>query len=215
MARRSPASDETKFARGELGVDGQATEEARDDAEVEREKAREGFLRGKAYIGREFLTWLLWRTESGDPLLTFEDAPLTALFVDRLVLRGIAGDVVEEIVRGAMAPYSPLIRQALDRGLLIHVARLRLEHGERTYDVTLDAEFLDFKGAKLPELLTDEESDGFEERLYLTGQLSALVQGLLEQFLRLRGSKKWTADTVPALKAWMAELPGEPRRRRG
>ena len=42
------------------------------------------------------------------------------------MLRGIAGEVVETVVRGAMAPYSPLVRRALERGLLVHQARVAL-----------------------------------------------------------------------------------------
>jgi hypothetical protein len=215
MGRREQAREEARFARGELGVDGQSTAEVQDELEVEKDKAREQFLRGKSYVGREFLTWLLWRSESGEPLATLEDAPVTVLFTDRLVLRGIAGEIVEMIVRGAMSPYSPNVRRALDRGLLIHQARLRMAHGEREYQLTIDAEFLDFRSAKLPALLTEEEEDnGIEERLYFTEQLSALVQLLLEQFLKLRASKRWTPEIVPAMKEWMSEMPPEKQRKR-
>lgn len=204
MSRKRMPSEETRFLRGEIGVDGAAAEEEKDLAEVERGKAREQFLRGKAYLGREFLTWLLWSSESGEPLLSWDDEPLTVLLTDRLVLRGIAGDVVEMSVRGAMAPYSPIVRQALDRGLLIHSARMQFVHGERRYHLGLDAEHLDIKGAKLPALLSEEEDDKIRERLFLTDQLSGLLQALLEHFLRLRASKAWMAEVVPAMKEWMA-----------
>src|SRR3954471_9515319 len=120
MGKREQAREEAAFMRGDVGVDGAATEEKQDEAEVERGKAREQFLRGKAYLGREFLTWLLWRSESAEPLLEFDGLPLTVILTKRLVLRGIAGDVVETIMKGDMAPYSPLVRQSLNRGLLIH-----------------------------------------------------------------------------------------------
>ncbi len=80
MGKREQAREEAAFMRGDVGVDGAATEEKQDAAEVEKGKAREALLRGKAYLGREFLTWLLWRSESGDPLTAFEKAGLTVLF---------------------------------------------------------------------------------------------------------------------------------------
>jgi hypothetical protein len=207
MGKKEQARADAQFARGEVGVDGQATEEVKDKAVVEQDKAREQFLRGKAYLGREFLTWLLWRSEAGEPLLEKDGAPVTVVFTARLVLRGISGDIVESTARGQMAPYSPLLRQQLDRGLLVHGARIRLTHGEKTYETALDAEFLDFKSGLLPDLLTREDDDRLQERLYLVEQLSGLVQALLEEFLQLRASRKWQKDVVPAMKEWMRDVP--------
>lgn len=212
MAKREQAREEAAFARGDVGVDGQATEEQVDVAEVERDKAREQFLRGKTYLGREFLTWLLWRSESGDPLLVVDKAPLTLVFTSKLVLRGIAGEIVEQTIRGAMAPYSPLVRKSLDRGLLVHQARVRLTHGDRTWEATLDAEHFDVRSAKLPELLSEEDDDGLVERLFLADQLSRFVQSLMEAFLQERAAKSWTKTEVPAMKEWMREPPKEKRR---
>ena len=203
MAGREAARAEAAFLRGETGVDGAATEAAKDKAEVERGKAREQFLRGKAWLGRECLTWLLYRSESAEPLLNLNKEPVSVLLADKLVLRGIAGDVIETSVRGATAPYSPLVRQALDRGLLVHQARLHLAHGERNYQVTLDAEYFDCKSAKLPELETDDKDDRLAERLRLADELSLLVRSLVEVFLKLRASAKWAKEEVPALKKWM------------
>jgi hypothetical protein len=204
MAGRETARKEAAFMRGDVGVDGAAAEAARDKAEVERDKARDQFLRGKAWLGRECLTWLLYRSESAEPLLTFEKQPLAVLLADRLVLRGIAGEVIESTVRGATAPYSPLVRRALDRGLLVHQARLHLEHGERRYEVTLDAEHFDLKSAKLPALVSEEDDDRLQERLYLSEQLAGLVRALVETFLTLRASPKWGKEEVPAMKTWMS-----------
>lgn len=214
MSKRDQARQDAAFARGDVGVDGASTDEVRDETEVEQEKAREQFLRGKAYLGREFLTWLLWVTESGDPVLELDGEPVVALMTDRLLLKGLTGEIIELSARGAMAPYSSLVRQSLDRGLLVHQCRLRLTHGERVYAVTIDAEFFDCRSAKLPALMSDDEDDGVQERLFLAEQLSTMVHLLLEKFLRLRASRKWAAQTVPELKAWMHEAPA-PRARGG
>jgi len=203
MGRRDQARKDAKFARGEVGIDGEATEQKQDEAELERGKAREQYLKGKAYLGREFLTWLLWKSESGDALATVGKDPVVVLFTGRLTLRGIAGEITELSARGAMAAYSVLVRQSLERGLLLHGARVRITHGEKAYEVTLDADYLDIKSAKLPELLSEEEDDRLTERLWLSEQLGAILQALLEEFLRVRGTRKWSKDVVPKLKAWM------------
>jgi hypothetical protein len=203
MGKREQARAEAAFMRGDVGVDGAATEEKQDEAEVERGKAREALLRGRAYLGREFLTWLLWRSEAGEPLVEFEKVGVTVLFLGRVVLKGVSGDVTELSARGAMAPYSEQVRQALDRGLLVHQARLLLTHGERAYEVTLDAEFLDIRAAKLPALMSEEEDSRTGERLFLAEQLSALIHTLVEAFVAIRAGRAWSKQVVPAMKEWM------------
>ena len=208
MARREQARAEAAFLRGDAGVDGVATgEDRRDEAEVEGDKAREQLLRGRTYLGRELLTWLLWRSESGDPLVEVDGAGLVALFTGKVLLRGLAGDVTEVAARGAAAPYAAQVKRALASGLLVHQARLRLTHGERVFELTLDAEHLDVRAAKLPELLTEEEDDRAAERLDLCEQLGRFVDALVAEFLVVRAARAWTRTTVPALRAWMEEEP--------
>lgn len=205
MTRRESARAEAAFMRGDVGVDGAATEEERDEAELEKDKAREGLLRGKTFLGREFLTWLLWQSESGDPVMKFGEEEVVALFTGKVTLRGIHGDVHELSARGALAPYSLEVKHGLARGLLVHNARIRLTAGERSWEATLDAEFLDVRSAKLPALLSEEEDDKVTERLFLTDHLSQMLDGLLEAFLAVRTKRSWGKQVVPALKAWMRE----------
>ena len=203
MGKRDQSRKDAKFAKGEVGIDGEATEQKVDEAELERGKAREQYLKGKAYLGREFLTWLLWKSESGNALATVGKDPVVVLFTGRLMLRGIAGEITELSARGALAAYSVLVRQSLERGLLLHGARVRITHGEKVYEVGLDADYLDVKSAKLPELLSEEEDDRFTERLWLAEQLGAILQALLMEFMKVRAGKKWSKDVVPQMKAWM------------
>lgn len=206
MGRREQARAEAAFLRGDTGVDGAATDaDVRDEAEVERDKAREQLLRGRTYLGRELLTWLLWRSESGDPLVEVDGAGVVVLFAGKVLLRGVAGDVTEVAARGAAAPYAAQIKRALASGLLVHQARLRLSHGERVFEATLDAEHLDVRAAKLPELLTEAEDDRAAERLDLCEQLGRIVDALVAAFLEVRGGKAWSR-TVPALRAWMEDV---------
>ena len=204
MARREQGRAEAAFLRGDTGVDGVATDaDQRDESEVERDRAREQLLRGRTYLGRELLTWLLWRSESGDPLVEVDGAGLGVFFTGRVLLRGLAGDVVEIAARGVAAAYAPTVRRALASGLLVHRARLRLTHRERTWEATLDAEFLDVRAARLPEMLTEAEDDRAAERLDLCEQLGRFVDALVAAFLAERAGKAWARRTVPALRAWM------------
>lgn len=205
MASRKQAQAEARFMKGDVGVDGAATKEALDPSEVEQAKAREALLRGRTWLGREGLTWLLWKSESTEPITQVDGRPLSCVFHGRLTLRAGGGDVTELAVKGVTSPYSPLVRAALGKGLLVHGARLQLTHGEQQYDVGVDAETFDVKGAKLPALLQEEEGERITERLELAGRLSGLLDALVEAFVAQRISRTWESKTVPALKAWMAD----------
>lgn len=205
MASRKEAQAEARFMKGDVGVDGASTKEELDPSEVEQAKAREALLRGRTWLGRECLTWLLWKSESTDAIAQVDGQPLTCVFHGKLVLRAGGGDVTELAVKGVTSPYSPLVKKALDKGLLVHGARLQLTHGESQYDVGVDAETFDVKGAKLPALLQEEEGERITERLELAGRLSGLLDALVQAFVAERISRGWDSKTVPALKAWMAE----------
>jgi hypothetical protein len=209
--RRRERQAEAAFLRGDVGVDGAATDgDRRDEAEAERAKAREQLLRGRTWLGRELLTWLLWRSEEGGTLATHDGEGVEVLFAGPVTLRGARGEVTELVARGAQAPYSAEVRRALDAGLLVHAARLRLTHGEKVYELGLDAEFLDVRGAKLPELLAEAEDDRVLERLWLAERLSALVDALAQEFLRVRAGRGWK-KTVAAMKGWMKQAGRAPR----
>lgn len=198
--------EERAFLRGETGVDGQATEEVQDEAAVEQSKAQEALLRGRTWLGRECLTWLLWKSESTEPVVDFDGKPVTVVFNGKLLLRAGAGDVTEASVKGVTAPYSKLVKQALQRGLLVHTAKLQVTCGEQVYDLTVDAEFFDLRAVKLPALLQEEEDDKLTERLELVTRASGMIDTIVAALIKERSSKAWALKTVPALKAWMGEV---------
>ncbi|MBK7861070.1 MAG: hypothetical protein IPJ65_21170 [Archangiaceae bacterium] len=203
---RATARAEAQFMRGDTGVDGGATEQAETDPSlVEQAKAKEALYRGGAWLGREALTWLLLKSESSEPLCEVDDLPLKVVFASKVTLRA-HGEVTEIVAKGVTAPYSAPVRHALHRKMLVHAARLHLTHGEETFEVTLDAERFDFRGAKLPARL-DENDQGEElvERLELVARLGRLVDALLREFVRVRSSPAWLRTEVPALEAWFKE----------
>ncbi|MCA9554648.1 MAG: hypothetical protein KC933_31750 [Myxococcales bacterium] len=197
--------EESEFLRGDIGVDGQAVEEEKDEAEVQRGEAVEALARGRAYLGREFLTWLLWMSNSGVTITQHEGEDLSLLVVGQVILRGLAGDATELAVKGHLSAYSDVVRSAIDKGLLVHQARLRIQFGEQVYEVTLDAEHLDFKGAQIPKVLSEEDADQITERLFLCERLAGLVDALWGAFMEVRASGEWKKKAVPGIKRWVSE----------
>jgi hypothetical protein len=197
--------DEAKFMKGELGVDGQAVADERTPEEAELAKAQEALLRGRTWLGRECLTWLLWKSESTEPVVAVKGIPLTVVFNGKLTLRAGAGEVTETQVKGVAAPYAKLVKHAIAKGLLVHAAKVQLTWGEQVYDLQLDAEFFDIRSAKLPSLIQEEEGERLTERLELATRASTLVDALVEEFARLRASRSWDAKIVPGLLEWLED----------
>ncbi len=201
-AKRGPSA-ETLFLKGATGVDGQATEQAADPVEAEQAKAREALYRGRTWLGRECLTWVLFKSNDTAPIATLDDEPIEVKFSGRLTLRAAAGDVTEVAVKGVNAPYAPLIRQAADTGLLVHSARVSLTWNETTFELTLDAERFDVRAGKTPALMTDEDDEKLTERLDHVATLGRLIDAVTGRFIELRTSAQWKKTVVPQLKAWM------------
>lgn len=197
--------EEAKFLRGELGVDGQAGADERTPEEVEQAKAQEALLRGRTWLGREGLTWLLWKSESTEPVTLLDGQPVSVVFNGKLTLKAGAGDVTEAQVKGVTAPYAKLVKRALAQGLLVHAAKVQLTWGEQVFDLQLDAEFFDVRSARLPSLLQDEEGERLTERLELASRASALVDALVEAFIAVRTGRAWSGKLVPAMREWMAD----------
>ena len=125
--------------------------------------------------------------------------------VGQVILRGLAGDATELAVKGHLSAYSDVVRSAIDKGLLVHQARLRIQFGEQVYEVTLDAEHLDFKGAQIPKVLSEEDADQITERLFLCERLAGLVDALWGAFMEVRASGEWKKKAVPGIKRWVSE----------
>ena len=127
---------------------------------------------------------------------------VTVVLVGRVVLRGLAGEATELNVKGVAAPYSAIVRRAIGDGLLLHVARLRIQHGEKLYEATVDAEHLAVRSAKIPKVLSEEDDDKITERLFLAERLSQMVDALFQRFMKVRITPEWAAE-VKALRGWI------------
>lgn len=155
-------------------------------------------------LGRAFLTWLLWRSESTEPVGEHQGTPrgpVHALFFGKADLRGL-GDVATARVTGTTAPYSHLMKTALNRGLLVDSARVRFTVRETEWCVTLDAERLALRSLKLPQTLREQPEDVLVERLESTEEVAVMVLELVQQFARLRTGPEWPA-AVDQMLAWM------------
>lgn len=173
-----------------------------DEVLVEAEKASDAMLRNRAWLGREFLTWLLVKSESSRAWIHVQGSALSVLFVGPVVLQGVSTDATEVRAKGVQAAYSEMTKEAVCRGLLVHQARLRLSIEEQIFEVTLDAECLFHRSVRIPKLMTEEGDDKLSERFYLVDRAADLVDALWRLFLEKRQGAGWRRTEVAAIRAW-------------
>jgi len=154
------------------------------------------------FLGREFLTWLLWRADRGDNSFNCYDRVFTVTFNGRICLGSIDGDVVRGQLDGQSAAYSIEARAAIGAGRTINAATIRFVSGEREWSCVL-TQTLDLRGVKIPALLVEETDDRFGERMSLLLELHQMVQAMYADFLKVRTTETWRAETVPAIGVWV------------
>ncbi len=168
------------------------------------EKEEEG-AEDHAFLGREFLTWLLWRADRGEATFSDDDGDFALAFGGRARLVGVGADVTDAILKGRSPAHGVETRAALGAGRTLREAELRLTRGEREFRFTLVAETLDLKSVKLPARLTDEGDDRLGERMALLEELEKAIAVMYVEFVKERTRPVWNRSVVPALRDWVVE----------
>lgn len=158
-----------------------------------------------AFLGREFLTWLVWRVERDGGVFGAGEEAFTVTFGQRARLGAGSGDVIDAVLRGLPAAHSAMAKVGLGAGCTVREAELRIVRNEREWRFTLEAETLDLRSVKLPVLLSEEYDEQFAERLAMLQELDFMVQTAFGEFVKLRTRPAWARTTVPAIRGWLLD----------
>lgn len=170
--------------------------------------------KAKAFLGREFLTWLWFEAETakdrhqvaldGQPLPEFD------LWVDdRLVLDGTLGMSHQNTMKGGDPSHSQEAAASLATGKTVRELKLGLNirgHGE--YSAVLSCEDLFPRGLKLPEPETDDGNpapQSLAQRLQGMRVFLGILDGLFRRFLEKRVDASWESTALPAMRAWITQ----------
>ncbi len=179
---------------------------------------KEDFLsvvEAKRFLGREFLTWLLFRVEEDGGRLTIGDDVVEMALGDRVVMQeqGERNARLTLVDEGDMRPE---LGAGLRRGKLIDHARIAVTRGERRWELSLDGGMLTYDSLRCPKLgdrdaaLADDKRALFENDLFLrladVEEVVGFIDGLFAAFCQLRASSRWETETLPSLRAWVADL---------
>lgn len=159
----------------------------------------------KSFLGGEFLMWLWYRVEREENTFTIGDNAIELHFDDQLILEVKLAEAEQTRLKGGAPAHSPEAYKALQYGKRILKARIRLSHNEREWLFMLNADNFAMSGIKVPAVMSEDNDDKLDERLYLIDELDRIWNGIYHAFLRVRLSKEWEKE-ADAIRTWIKNL---------
>lgn len=160
------------------------------------------------FLGREFLTWLWFRSETAQGVFDLGEPGIVELwFEGKMTLESDDEDRGDQVACSGGSRLREA-RFALTRNKKVTKAALRLIKGDDEWTLNVDAAWLNLSGLKTPKVMQDtrEDPDGlFYERMCLIEQPTAVLNELFARFIRLRISPEWEHDEAPALRQWIQQ----------
>ena len=162
-------------------------------------------------LGQEFLTWLWFRSETGNVfrMETPEHGgePFTVGMEQRIVVRGGEGENQETAtVSGSFSPLREA-RLGLLTGKQVVRCLVRLEKDGQTWLVTLKAEDLSINSLRTPSISREDASEDpdalFLEKMYLIEQGLGMIDEMYKQFLNVRLDPSGWQKESRAVAEWM------------
>ena len=158
------------------------------------------------YLGREFLTWLWYRSATQDGVFDLPDGVVEVWFDARLTLEA-PGDIKEQNVIKAESPTETSeAHAALLTGKLVSDARLRVIRGQKQWAFALKGETLGLSGVRIPALLSREDDDQLYERFALIEEIEDTVAALYRQFMELRLDDELWVPEIKAIRTWIHQI---------
>jgi hypothetical protein len=162
------------------------------------------------FTGREFLTWLWFKSEERSGIITVPDmGENEVIFLQRLVLASGDGEYSETVVCQGLHADMQEGKEALRRGKKIKEARLKVVKDETRWEFTFKADMFQFQSLKLPAIVELEEEMDREgrnlERIYLVEKIIDTMDRLFAAFLQIRHSPQWKKDELPRMEKWVSE----------
>jgi hypothetical protein len=161
-------------------------------------------------LGRDFLTWLWFRSETADGAFRAHSGEAFSLHVEqRVSVQGGEGDTLETAVVSGMLSELREAKLGLASGKKVVKALIRLECDPDVWQLNLKAEDLSIAGLKTPkiEAQSDEDDDPdavILEKLYLIERALAFLDDAFAEFIRLRVGPQW-AEEKSAVARWLSQ----------
>ena len=157
----------------------------------------------RTFLGREFLTWLWFVTESQNHIVDLKELGKFRLFLDdKLVLSSSSGSAHESVLKGGTPAYATEAHCSLLAGKLLHEGKFVLQDGERIWTWSMRADDLALRNVRLPSLSESEAGSHISGRLTLLQLLTEVVDTLYKDFMKIRTTAQFKEE-LKLIAIWM------------
>ena len=148
------------------------------------------------FLGKEFLTWLWFRTESADEPLRLQKGDEIAVMIDRVIrLKCDFGLTGADVITADSPAQLPEARAALAGGKQPTKLGLTIGCNLGEFRLTLDGPRLAVSSLVVPEDESEEDlCVRFEQRFERLADACALLDALFELFLLRRTDRAWSSE---------------------
>jgi hypothetical protein len=163
-----------------------------------------------AVLGRDFLTWLWFKSETRGGDFTGPNGQLYSLYMEQKVsVQGGEGEAVETISVSGLLSEMREAKLGLAMGKKVTKATLRIDQDPDAWQLTLNSQDFGLTGVKTPKVETkaregDDPDAAFLEKMYLIDKVLGLLDSAYAEFLRLRLGPEWEKERA-SVAAWLAE----------
>lgn len=174
-----------------------------------------------AFLGHEYLTWLMYASEKKPWALNVLKDRTTELTIGKKVVlineKPQAGKSAKVTVEGEESDLKEALVAIKDGGWVSDI-HLRLKINDVDYEFTISAQEFKFSGFKTTvpaNTKDDNEIDGaIMERMLLISDAMEFIDLTFERFLKARLNGEWKSEILPDLSAWVtgseSSAPGKP-----
>ena len=154
------------------------------------------------FLGRDFLTWLWFKSETGEGRFnSVQSGEIEVWFDGPLTLQSEGSLGAEKVICSSDALTEA--RLALNEGRKVARATLRIRSGDDEWMCVIDSLWMNFRSVKPPKTAGGDDYDAqFYERVFLLERLTAIIDDLYAAFLTARLSSDWRRQELPAFRAW-------------
>lgn len=159
-------------------------------------------------IGREFLTWLWFKSEERNGRIALTNGEEVELhFIKRVVLESGEGEYSQSVVCSGIHAELKEGKEAIRQGKKVKEAGIKLTSNQNEWEFTFKADTFQFQSLKPPVMdwqeTQEDPSGNILERIYLIENAVKTVDSLYDSFLQIRYSPQWEESEMKLLTKWL------------
>lgn len=155
------------------------------------------------FLGREFLTWLWFKSETQNHKIKTKNLGEFQLFIDnKIILSSASGSVRENSLKGNSPAYAREASAALSSGKLLSEAKFILQNQELHWSFSISADDLSLRTIRLPNVAKETSKEHFTQRIAYGRMLNDIIDELYKEYMDLRLTNKFKEE-ANLIREWL------------